>query len=124
MAPKRSMRKREAKCSGGMTLRSGTVQGRQVTLEDGSSRILPMSPPKKSVKRRNQCVYVDDEAWSLDRSIDGDSNSTAITPNTVGPSFAPTPQTTHTKNNNQDEEDDFSKHDRVFWGECVSRVDE
>ena len=71
MAPKRKNLKRKAKgglqCNDGMNLRSGSIPGRQVTLEDGFSRAFPTrSPAKKLGRKARKCPFVDDEA-SIDR---------------------------------------------------------
>ena len=67
MAPKRKNLKRKAKCNDGMNLRSGSIPGRQVTLEDGFSRAFPTRSPAKNQGRKvRKCPFVDDEA-SVDR---------------------------------------------------------
>ncbi|KAI5058193.1 hypothetical protein GOP47_0026363 [Adiantum capillus-veneris] len=77
-------------------------------------KIFLMAPKRSMKKREENCSggMTVQSGTVQGRSIDGASNSNAITPNTIGPSFALNPQTTHTEINNQDEEDDFSNHNR------------
>lgn len=131
MAPNRKSLKRKAKVRGTMILRSSPLGKIQVPLEDGSSRVLPLSPPQKRPGRAKRCVYVDDEA-SVDRSIDEDSNTLLGTPNLKAPSLEKetlTPQSNTTRtltlvqesrdeDIGQEEGDLVRKHKRVF-GESV-----
>lgn len=127
MAPRRSTQKRK-ETSEGMTLRSRPLQRRQVVLEDGSSRILPLRSPNKRVKKPKRCVFIDDEA-SVDRSIDGDSNSIQDV-NLSSHLEKSTPQSQSVRtltfekpekgiDESKQEKDELSRHSRIF-GESVS----
>ncbi|MCO5596619.1 hypothetical protein L7F22_050686 [Adiantum nelumboides] len=111
-----------------MTLRSGLARRRQVIHEDGSSRILPLTSPKKHFKQNKHCIFADDEAV-MDRSMDGASNTILVTPEVSVPSqdrIALTPQSRLLCSLDFDskditvsnDEDDLLKHNRVF-GENV-----
>ena len=85
MAPKKSKKQKgKGQAKRVMVLRSGPLGKRTTHHEDGSSRVLPLSSPKKRVKRPKRCKYIDDEA-SVDMSMDGASNVLLGTPNS-GPS--------------------------------------
>lgn len=114
-----------------MVLRSGPLGKRTLHHEDGSSRVLPLSSPKKLVKRKKRCKYIDDEA-SVDMSTDGASNVMLGTPNS-GPSkmqpalVTPQSNTVHTMILHEEigdiecshqEGEEETKHSRVF-GESV-----
>lgn len=130
MAPKRN-KKQKDRGQGSMVLRSGPLGKRTVHHEDGSSRVFPLSPPKKHGKRPKRCEYIDDEA-SVDISMDGASNVFFGTPN-QGPSttqhenVTPQSNTVRTLTLHEEIEDEEhspqegeeeTKHSRIF-GESV-----
>ena len=135
MGPKRKSLKRKAKAGGlqdsdGMTLRSGTHRGRQVNLEDGSSRVFPLRTPTKQGRKTRKCPFIDDEV-SVDRLGDEDSNFVLSPPEaatTATEHVTPLTDITRTltfggerqsESHGQDGGDTNIKHNR-FFGQDVS----